>query len=91
VRIVEPAGQFVISRIVESQIFAGYRVFGEEEILPARNSDTVLHAVEDLVHCVKTGGVPSCSGEDGVLAVRVAQAVRDSVLKGRKISLQGND
>lgn len=87
VRVVEPAGRFVTSRIVESETFPGYRVFGAEEILPARNSDTVLHAVEDLVRCVKEGGTPRCSGEDGVATVRIAHAIRESVKTGKSILL----
>jgi predicted dehydrogenase len=90
VRIVEPAGQFATFQLSESRTFPGYRVFEGGEVLPARNSDTVLHAVEDLVECVKKGAVPRCSGEDGLGAVRVARAVRDSARFGRPISLQKN-
>jgi predicted dehydrogenase len=88
VRVVEPAGQFAMFHLSESRTFPGYRVFEAGEIRPARNSDTVLHAVEDLVACVKNGGVPRCSAEDGLAAVRVARAVRDSARLGRPISLQ---
>lgn len=87
VRMMEPSGRFAISRVTESETFPGYRVFGTEEILPARNSDTVLHAVEDLVRCVKEGGTPRCSGEDGVAAVRVGHAIRASVKTGKSISV----
>lgn len=90
VRIIEPAGRFAISRVIESETFPGYRVFGAEEVLPAHNSDTVLHAVEDLVRCVKEGGTPRCSGEDGVAAVRVGHAIRESVKTGKSISLVGH-
>jgi predicted dehydrogenase len=90
VRVVEPAGQFATFHLSESRAFPGYRVFEAGDVLPARNSDTVLHAVEDLVACVKNGGVPRCSAEDGLAAVRVARAVRDSARLGRPISLQKN-
>lgn len=90
VRVIEPAGQFATFHLSESRTFSGYRVFAEGEIRPARNSDTVLHAVEDLVACVKHGGVPRCSAEDGVAAVRVARAVSDSARLGRPINLKEN-
>lgn len=90
VRVVEPAGRFVVSRVTGSETFPGYQVFGAEEILPARNSDTVLHAVEDLVRCVRKGDVPRCSGEDGVAAVRVGHAIRESVKTGQSISLSNH-
>ncbi len=75
VRVVEPAGQFEIYRVSESTTFPGYRVFEPDEVIPARNSDTVLHAVEDLVSCVRKGGVPRCSAKDGLAAVSLASAI----------------
>jgi predicted dehydrogenase len=90
VRVVEPAGQFATFHLNESRTFPGYRVFEPGDVWPARNSDTVLHAVEDLVACVKNGGVPRCSAEDGVAAVRVARAVRESARIGQPINLQKN-
>ncbi|HEY3902200.1 MAG TPA: Gfo/Idh/MocA family oxidoreductase [Chthoniobacter sp.] len=90
VRVVEPAGQFAKFHLNESRTFSGYRVFEAGDVWPARNSDTVLHAVEDLIACVKNGNVPRCSADDGVAAVRVARAVRDSARLGRPIDLQKN-
>jgi len=90
VRVIEPAGHFAISRVTESETYPGYRVFGPDEILPARNSDTVLHAVEDLVRCVREGATPRCSGDDGVAAVQVGHAIRHSVKSGEPVSVQNH-
>jgi predicted dehydrogenase len=90
VRVIEPSGRFATSRIVESKTFAGYRVFEDEEVLPARNSNEILHAIEDLVDCVQSGRAPRCAGSDGVAAVRIGEAVRESVRSGCMIQLKAN-
>jgi predicted dehydrogenase len=38
--------------------------------------DVVLHAVRDVVRCVRDGGEPACDGEDGVAALELAEAIR---------------
>ena len=90
VRIVEPEGKMTTFDLHESRIYSGYRVFEEGEVRPTRNQDTVLHAVEDLVSCVETGRLPRCSAADGLAAVRVAAAVRDSVRLGRAVRMNAN-
>ena len=87
VRVVEPAGYFATFRLAESQTFPGYHVFEPGEVLPARNSDMVLHAVDDLVRCVLQGGVPRCSAEDGLAVVTLASAISESVRTGSPVSL----
>jgi predicted dehydrogenase len=90
VRIVEPAGEFAEYHLCESGTYSGYRTFVAGEVRPARNSDTVLHAVEDLVSCVKNGGVPRCTAMDGVAAIRVAAAVRESAGCGRFVTVKAH-
>ncbi|PKL70353.1 MAG: hypothetical protein CVV30_03060 [Methanomicrobiales archaeon HGW-Methanomicrobiales-1] len=48
-------------------------------------TDSLLHAVEDIVRCLKTGGEPICSGLDGLEALRIGQSIRESALTGKKI------
>jgi predicted dehydrogenase len=40
--------------------------------------DVMLHAIEDIVHCLDTGDKPQSSGEDGVAALRIAVAAQES-------------
>jgi len=42
----------------------------------------MLHAVQDIVHCLQSGAAPQSSGEDGVEALRIALAARESALSG---------
>jgi hypothetical protein len=40
--------------------------------------DVMLHAVEDIVHCLDTGDAPQSSGADGVAALRIGIAAQES-------------
>ena len=49
---------------------------------PARMQGTGLTIIEDIVASIETGGKPRCSGEDGLVALEVALAIRESHRKG---------
>ncbi len=49
---------------------------------PARMQGSGLTIVEDLVSAVETGRPPRCSGEDGLAALEVAVALRESHRRG---------
>jgi hypothetical protein len=44
--------------------------------------DGTLHAVTDLVDCVRTGASPACGGADGVAALELAEAIAASAASG---------
>ena len=49
---------------------------------PARMQGTGLTIIDDIVASIETGGKPKCSGEDGLAALEVALAIRESHRKG---------
>lgn len=49
---------------------------------PQRIESPGVRAVRDLVACIETGKQPECSGEDGVAALEVAIALRESHRQG---------
>ncbi len=60
----------------------GYRVLRPAGRIEGALRDTTLHAVEDLVDCVRTGATPACDGDDGVAALTLVDAVRASAAEG---------
>ncbi len=60
----------------------GYRVLRERERVTGALRDGTLHAVRDLVRCVRDGAEPACSGADGVAALELAAAIRASAARG---------
>jgi predicted dehydrogenase len=50
----------------------------------------MLHAVEDIVHCLDTGATPQSTGEDGVAALRIALAARESAGHGEVVGIGGH-
>ena len=65
----------------------GYRVLRPAERVTGVLRDATLHAVADLSRCVREGGEPACTGEDGVaalaLAASIGAALRSSDVDGR--------
>jgi predicted dehydrogenase len=60
----------------------GYRVLREHERVTGALRDGALHAVRDLVRCVRAGGEPACTGADGVAALELVAAIRRSAAQG---------
>ncbi len=59
---------------------------------PQRIESPGVRAVRDLVHCLETGKKPECAGEDGVVALETAIALRQSHRAGgRRIDLPLSD
>jgi predicted dehydrogenase len=50
--------------------------------MPAHIPGTGVAVVEDLVNAIETGSDPKCSGEDGLAALEIAMALRESHRRG---------
>jgi predicted dehydrogenase len=60
----------------------GYRVLVPRAPVTGALRDTTLHAVQDLVRCVRERGEPACTGADAVAALALAEAIRSSARRG---------
>jgi predicted dehydrogenase len=76
-----------IYRITESPYYSGYTSLHLSDTFTDVMKDTLLHAVEDIVHCLQTGQTPRCSGHDGYAALKIAHAIRLSVDSGNIVEL----
>jgi predicted dehydrogenase len=66
--------------------YSGYRALAPWSRDNGGLTDPLLHAVEDIVTCLDEGGVPMCSGRDGLEALRIGLSIRDSALTGKIIA-----
>jgi predicted dehydrogenase len=77
-----------VYRVTDSPYYSGYSSLALSETIRDGLKDTLLHAVTDMVRCLQTGQKPRCAGNEGIAAVKVAQAIRMSVVSGNDISLE---
>ena len=75
-------------RFKESPRYSGYRELAkDEEIgLVSQGSQPLVSrlvtAMRDVIDCIGNGKLPACSGPDGLAAVDIACALRESVAHG---------
>lgn len=74
--------------VTDSPHYSGYKSLHLEDTTTGIMNNALLHAVEDIAHCLKTGDTPLCSGTDGIAALNVALAVRSSVQSGKAIDME---
>ena len=86
-QIVDSSYQVHISTAVPSPRYSGYVELMPSSVDMGDRKDVMLHAVEDIVHCLKTGAAPQSTGEDGVAALRIALAARESARTGPVMDL----
>jgi predicted dehydrogenase len=80
VRVVESGHTFEIYQTGDCPHATGYRSLIRTDNLSGGMHDVLLRAVEDLVHCLEEGRQPRCTGSDGVAALHIGLAVRESAL-----------
>lgn len=85
IRITDSGHGMELYRVAESPYYSGYRTLIESSRRSGGMANALLHAVEDVVACMREGAAPRCSGSDGVAALRIALAVRESARSGRAI------
>jgi predicted dehydrogenase len=71
--------------LAKSPHYAGYKIFRKTREVDGELPYAMLNAVKDLVLSLDRGGEPRCSGRDGVAALKIACAVRDSARSGSPI------
>jgi predicted dehydrogenase len=86
-QIVDSSYQVHISTAVPSPRYSGYVELVPSSVDMGDRKDVMLHAVEDIVHCLDTGATPQSTGEDGVAALRIALAARESSETGMVVGL----
>jgi predicted dehydrogenase len=78
VRLIDSGHVFQTFEVADSPRYTGYRALIPVDGLAGGLENVLLNAVEDLAHAVDDGTHPLCSAADGVAALKVALAVRDS-------------
>jgi predicted dehydrogenase len=80
-----------LHRFKESPRYSGYRELASVELEAGQahaaggEENRFIAAVKDLVQCAHSGGIPACSGQDGLAAVEMACALVESARTGSRL------
>lgn len=69
--------------VVDSPRYSGYRALRERAVVPGGMENCTFNALADLVRCLESGGAPLCSVSDGLAAIVIGMAARESVQSNR--------
>lgn len=86
-QIVDSSYRVDISTAVPSPRYTGYVELVPSSVDMGDRRNVMLHAVEDIVHCLNTGDTPQSTGEDGVAALRIALAAQESATTGKVVNV----
>jgi predicted dehydrogenase len=81
-RIAESGHVVELSEVGDDPRHPGYHVLRPAGTTVGGLRDAALHGVADLVRCVRGGGDPACTAEDGAAALALAEAIRASAARG---------
>jgi predicted dehydrogenase len=84
-QIIDSSYQVCISTAMPSPRYKGYVELTPSNMKMGDRKDVMLHAVQDVVHCLETGAVPRSTGQDGVEALRIGRAAHESARRGEII------
>ena len=87
VQITDSSYQVHISTAMPSPRYSGYVELVPSSADMGDRKNVMLHAVEDIVYCLETGAAPQSTGEDGVAALRIALAARESSISGQVVGV----
>ena len=90
VRLLESGSVIEYYHVIEGVPLAGYCGLALAERAEGGMRDMLLRAVEDMVDSLETGMGVRCSGEDGVAALRIAEAAGESARAGQAVALGGS-
>jgi predicted dehydrogenase len=82
VRVLESGHVVEWSGVGDDPRHPGYRALRPRSELVAALRDGTLHAVADVVRCLREGGEPACGGDDAVASLELAAAIRASAVHG---------
>ena len=77
-----------LCRFKESPRYSGYRELAKDDEIGRMSQETqpfvsrLVTAMRDVIDCIGNGQRPACSGPDGLAAVDIACALRESVAHG---------
>ncbi len=86
-QIVDSSYRVDISTAMPSPRYGGYVELVPSTVDMGDRKDVMLHAVQDIVHCLRTGAQPQSSGADGLEALRIALAAQESSRTGAVVDL----
>lgn len=80
----QDGGNRVSFQVARPSQWPGFKEFGEPEVLTqAGLSGHLLEAVREAVELVRQGAAPSCTGMDGIRALRVVEKAREQASLSR--------
>jgi predicted dehydrogenase len=77
-----------VSRAAPSPRYTGYTELVPYDVNLGHRKNLALRAVEDIVEAVTLGRQPACTGEDGIAAMRIADAAFRSLESGEVVSIE---
>jgi predicted dehydrogenase len=89
VRLIDSCFQIELALAAPSPRYSGYVELAPALVNFGERKNLMLHAVEALAHCVRTGDRLACSGEDGLTALEIGWAAHESARLNQKVVLHG--
>lgn len=84
IRILDSGHLIEFYEVKESQYYSGYKAVIKNSECESDMYNTLLHAVLDLVDCLKTNRIPKCSGQDGLYVLNIGLTLIESARQGGK-------
>jgi predicted dehydrogenase len=87
VQVLDSGHAIATSAVADSPHYSGYRALLPVDGPAGGLDDVLLHAVEDLADAVAESRPPACTAADGIAALEIALAVRESARRGVMIEV----
>jgi predicted dehydrogenase len=87
-RLLDSGNRFEFFETADDPNYSGYRGLKPVAGPAGGMEDALPNAVADLISCLDSDRQPLCSGADGLAALRVGLAARDSAVLGRPVDLE---
>src|SRR3990167_8277400 len=81
VRLIDSGHRIEYFHVCESNYYSGYKTIQKTHEQNGVLENTILNTVTDLIHCLRKGRQPQCSGTEGFAALYVASAIIESARK----------
>lgn len=88
VQLLDSGHVFATYAVADSARYSGYRALVPVDGLAGGLEDVLLKAVEDLARAVDEHRQPLCTAADGIAAMKIALAVRESARSGAVVELR---